>query len=148
MQYDSPSASPVRHFSPHVNTRLTQSFEHCVGDFVGIRWHGFLRRRQIADDFPLTLTRNLAIAYKGGQDFLMPQILAPRLELFRGLANILAELDKGIPKAMWVEIWQASIGKDFAKDCSNRRGITLMFPCQPCHFKLASSPQRNICCRE
>jgi hypothetical protein len=78
----------------------------------------------------------------------MPQILAPRLELFRGLANILAELDKGIPKAMRVEIWQAGIGKSFAKDCSNGRGTTPMFPCQPCRFKLASSPQRNICRRE
>ena len=124
MQYDSPSASQVRHFSPHVNTRLTQSFEHCLSDFVGIRLHGLLRCCQAPYNFPLALARNFAIAYKGRQDFLMSQILAPRLELFRGLANILAELDKGIPKAMWVEIWQASIGKGFAKDCSNRRGIT------------------------
>ncbi len=32
------------------------------------------------------------------------------------------------------------IGKGFSKDCSNGRGTTPMFPCQPCRFKLASSP--------
>ena len=99
--------------------------------------------RQTAYDFPLALARNLAIAQKGRQDFLMPQVLAPRLELFRGLADILAELDKGISEAVRVEIRQAGTGKGFAKDRPNGRGGAPVLPCQPYRFKLAIRPQRN-----
>jgi len=84
-----------------------QYFVQRFGDFVGPRRQSFLRRRQIANDFPLTLAGNLATTQKGRQNFLMSQVLAPRLELFRRLADLLAELDKGISEAMGIEIWQA-----------------------------------------
>jgi integrase len=46
----------------------------------------------------------------------MSQVLAPRLELFRCLADLLAELDKGISETMGMEIWKASTDKGLAKD--------------------------------
>jgi hypothetical protein len=39
----------------------------------------------------------------------MPQVLAPCLELFRSLADLLAELDKSISEAMRVELWEARV---------------------------------------
>jgi hypothetical protein len=40
----------------------------------------------------------------------MSEVLAPCFELFRGLADFLAELDKGVSKTARVEIWQTSSG--------------------------------------
>ena len=78
----------------------------------------------------------------------MPEILAPRLELFGGLTDILTELDKGISEAMRVEIRQAGTDKGFAKYRTNGRGGAPVTPCQPCRFKLAISAQRNARRRE
>src|SRR4030042_3288178 len=77
----------------HIPPRRTQLFVHRLGDFVSIRWHGPLRRRQIAYDFPLALARNLAIAQKSSQNFLMSKVLPPCLELFGGFTEILAQSD-------------------------------------------------------
>ena len=63
--------------------------------FADIRLHCMLWYDQVLDDFSLALTGNLAIEKKGRQNFFMPEILAPRLELFEGLASILPEPDKG-----------------------------------------------------
>jgi hypothetical protein len=74
-------------------------------------------RGQAAYDFPLALALNFAIAQESRQNFLMSEVLAPRLELFGGLTDILAQLDKGISEAMRVKIWQA--------------GVSLIFPGVP-----------------
>ena len=50
----------------------------------------------------------------------MPKILAPRLELFRGIAYILTKPDEGISEAVWVEIWQARPYECFSENCPNR----------------------------
>lgn len=42
----------------------------------------------------------------------MPEILAPCFVFFGGLADFLAELNKGVSKAVRVEIWQASSGEN------------------------------------
>lgn len=49
----------------------------------------------------------------------MPKVLAPRLKLFRSLADLLAKLDKGISKAVRVEIWQAGCCESLMKYCAN-----------------------------
>jgi hypothetical protein len=49
----------------------------------------------------------------------MSQVLAPRLELLWGLANLLAKLDKGISKAMGIKIRQARTYKGFPEDRPN-----------------------------
>jgi len=41
----------------------------------------------------------------------MSEVLAPCLEVFRGLADFLAELGKGASKAVWIKIWQAGSGE-------------------------------------
>ena len=47
-------------------------------------------------DFALKVTGDLAVAKKSRQDLFMAKILAPCLELFGRLADILAELDQRI----------------------------------------------------
>ena len=37
----------------------------------------------------------------------MPQVLAPGLELFRSLANLLSHDGKGIPETVGVEVWDS-----------------------------------------
>ena len=113
-----------------VHAKVAQFLEHCLRNFVDIRLHGRLRCCQTSYDFPLTLTRNFAITGKGRQNSFMPEVLAPRLELFGGLADILAELNKGISKAMRVEIRQASAVEGFAKDRANGRGTAPVIPFQ------------------
>ena len=76
----------------HIHPRQTQLFVYRLGNFVGTRWHGPLRHRQIADDFSLTLASNFTIAQKCCQNFLMSNVLAPRFELFRCLADFFTEL--------------------------------------------------------
>jgi hypothetical protein len=49
------------------------------------------------------MAHNLAIAQKGRQDFFMPKVLTPGLELFRCLADLLAELKQGISETMGIE---------------------------------------------
>ena len=71
----------------HIHPRRTQLFANRLGDFVSICWHRFLWRSQIAYYFPLALACNLAIAQKCRQNFLMPKVLTPRLELFRGFTE-------------------------------------------------------------
>ena len=77
------------HFYRSVNlarmshTGLTQSFEQCICDFVGIWLRGLSWcHRQAAYDFPLAPARNFAIALKSRQNFLVSEILTPCLELF------------------------------------------------------------------
>lgn len=78
----------------------------------------------------------------------MPKVLAPRLELFGRLANLLAELDESISETVRVEIWQTGTDEGFPEDHANRRGIAPVLPLQTGHFKLASWPEPNACCRE
>jgi hypothetical protein len=73
--------------------------------------------------FALTVTGDLAVAKKCRQDLFMAQVLAPRLELFGRLADILAELDQCVPKAVRIEIWQTSTNERFPKYLPNGRGI-------------------------
>jgi hypothetical protein len=67
----------------------------------------------------------------------MPEVLASRLELFGGLANILAELNKGVSKTARVEVRQASIDEGFAKYRAYGRGSAPVIPFQSGHSKLA-----------
>lgn len=130
------------------NTRLFQFLEHSICDFPRFRWFFNSRCRQSAHDFALSLECNLTIAQKGCQHLFMPEVLAPRFELFRRLADVLAELDKGVPEAMGIEIRQAGTPKCLAKDRPNGRGAAPAFPCQPCDFKLALGPKPDECCRK
>ena len=90
-----------------IYSSLAQFFENCLGYFAGIRWHVFLGRCQVAYDLPLTLAGNFTIAKKSCQNLFMSEVLAPCLELFGGPTDILAELDKGVSKAVRVEIRKA-----------------------------------------
>jgi hypothetical protein len=76
----------------------------------------------------LALARNLAIAQKSRQNFLMPKVLAPRLEIFQCLADLLAELDQGISETMGIKIWEAGNVKGLAKDRPNGLGIAPGLP--------------------
>jgi len=97
----------ARQFDSRVHTRLAQSFEQCICDFVGIWLRGLLwSHGQAAYDFPLTLAHNFAIAQKSRQNFLMSKVLAPSFELFGGFTDTLAQLDKGISEAMRVKVQQ------------------------------------------
>ena len=78
----------------------------------------------------------------------MAEVLAPRFELFGGLANILTELDKGISKTVRVEIRQASTDEGIAEYRAYGRSSAPVGALQPVHLKLARHPQRNARCRE
>jgi hypothetical protein len=52
----------------------------------------------------------------------MSEVLAPRFEVFRGLANILAELGECFSQAVRVKIRQIGADEGFAKDRANGRG--------------------------
>ena len=106
-------------FCPHVNTRLTQSFEQYICDFVSISLHALLRDCQVAYDFSLPMTLNRAITQKGSQDLLMSQVLAPRLELFWSLADLLPQMDQGVSETMGIEIREAGADESFAEDRPN-----------------------------
>ena len=58
-------------------------------------------------DLRLPVRRDLTIAGKGGQNLLVPEILAPCLELLRRPASLLAEPCQCVPEAMRVEAGQA-----------------------------------------
>ena len=83
-----------------IYSSLAQFFKNGLCNFTGIRWHVFLRRCQVAYDLPLTLAGNFTIAKKSCQNLFMSEVLAPCLELFRSLAGFLAELNKGVSKAV------------------------------------------------
>ncbi len=78
----------------------------------------------------------------------MAKVLAPRFELFRGLADAFAESDKCISETMRVEIRQASAYKGFAEDFANGCGILPMASFKTRHFKLTSRAYRDPRCRE
>jgi hypothetical protein len=97
-------------------------------------------RRQPAYDFPLAPARNFAVAQKGRQTFLMPEVPAPRLKLFGGFADIPARLHKGISEAMRVKIRQAGTDKGFPENRANGSGIAPVLPYEPSFFELTGSP--------
>lgn len=78
----------------------------------------------------------------------MAEVLAPCLELLRGLADLLTEPDKGVSETVWVEVWQASSGEGIAEDGADRGGGTPVRPAQPGGFKLTGRPHLNTGCRE
>ena len=69
------------------------------------------------------MTGDLAVAKKSRQDLFMAKILAPCLELFGRFADILAELDQRVSKAVRIEIWQTGANERFPKYLPNGRGI-------------------------
>ncbi len=71
-----------------------QFFCNCFRDFFNIRLHWLLGVCQSPDNLALAITRHGAIAQEGRQNLLMSQVLAPRLEFFGGLADLLAEPDQ------------------------------------------------------
>jgi len=87
-----------------------------------IRSRGRLWFSQIPHDLSLTLIRNFSVVKEGRQSLLVPEVLTPCLELFRGLANLLTKLDKRVSKAVRIEIRKASPGESLAKYLPNRRG--------------------------
>jgi hypothetical protein len=91
----------------------------------------------------LALIRHFAIACKGRQNFFMPEVLAPRFEFFWRFTGGFTKPDKGISKAVRVEVRQASADESFSKDCANGRGAAPVIPFQTSHFKLARCTQRN-----
>ena len=78
----------------------------------------------------------------------MAEILAPRLELFGGLADLLAKPDQRVSKAVRIEIRQTCTLKGSFKYAPNGRGTAPVLSVQTERFKLASRPQRNARCRE
>src|ERR1019366_8775682 len=128
--------------------RTTQLLGKRLRKFTYIRLPILLRCCQGSYDFPLAVTRNFAVAGKSRQDLFMPEVLAPRLELFRGLTDILAELDKCISKAVRVEVWQASLYKSFPENFTDGRCVAPVLPFQAGRFKFERRPPLNVRCRE
>ena len=78
----------------------------------------------------------------------MSQVLAPHLKLFGRPADLLAEFDKGISEAVWIELGQSGTFKGFSKDPPNGRGGTPVLPPQSQRFKLVRSPKADARRRE
>jgi hypothetical protein len=109
--------------------------------FADIRLDRGLRRPQRLDDLPLARALHLPIAQKGRQDLVMPQVLAPRLELLGGLADRLAEPHQGVPEAVRVEVRQPGAGECVAEDRADARGTAPVRPFQPEGLELPRRPQ-------
>jgi hypothetical protein len=78
----------------------------------------------------------------------MPQILAPRLELFRRFASFQAKPDQRVSQTVRLKVRQARPLKRFPEDGPNRRGRAPMAPFQPCRFKLARPSNHYSRCRK
>ena len=76
-----------------VHTRLADLVNGMPFDSVPHYQDYISRLRQIPHDFLLALARNLAVAGKRRQGTFVSQVLAPCLELFWRLAELLAKLD-------------------------------------------------------
>jgi hypothetical protein len=72
------------------------------------------RLGEVLHDLTLSHSSNCAVAVERRQDALMPKVLAPSLELLRGLAQCFAELGQCVPKAVWIEIRVAGRLKEAA----------------------------------
>lgn len=65
--------------------------------------------RRFSQYLSLAATWYDTIADKGCENFLVPEILTPRLELFRRLAPFLAESNQRISKAVGIEVKKSSV---------------------------------------
>src|SRR5262249_53133274 len=66
-----------------------------------ISWHCRLDRvAKRADDLRLPVSGNVAVARKRRQNILVAEVLAPRLILFRRLADLATEKRQGLPEAV------------------------------------------------
>ena len=137
----------LHYYCPYseIYSSLAQFFENCLGNFIGNRWHVFLRRCQVAYDLPLTLVADFTIAKKSCQNLLMSEVLAPCLELFRRLAGFLAELNKGVSKAVRIEIWQICGSEGITKYLAYWCCRAPVSSFQPRGFKLSRRPHLNTC---
>ena len=109
---------------------LAESSENGFGDFINSI--GRLVRvclSQVTDNLPLALTRNFTIAYKSGQHLFMAEILTPCFKLFRGMADLFAELNKGISEAVWIKVRQTCGNEGIPKNGADRRGGAPVLPC-------------------
>jgi hypothetical protein len=65
---------------------------------------GCSHRTKRLNDLALPLLRHVPAAVERRKHFLMPKVLAPRLELPRRLALLLPELNERVPQAVRVEV--------------------------------------------
>src|SRR5262249_7240167 len=79
-----------------------------------------LRAAHATDNFGLSPGRQIAVASEGCKHAAMAEILAPSLELFRGLAQALAEHDERVPQSMGWKIRQMGGCKGATEDLPDR----------------------------
>ncbi len=94
------SSSPSLHFHPGT----THFAGYRLRQFADIWLCDLLWCSQAPDDFRLSLPANFPVAGKGCQNIIVTKILTIRLEIFRGLAQFLSKLDKGISEAVRVKV--------------------------------------------
>src|SRR5450755_1231928 len=114
-----------------VHTRGTQFLAQCLRKRADVRLSGLLGCCQASYDFALSMRCNLAVAGKGRQNLLVPEVLAPRLEVFGRFADIFAQAGKRISEAVRVEIRQSGTDEGLAKYRANGRGTAPVIPIQP-----------------
>ena len=78
----------------------------------------------------------------------MTEVLRPSLHLFRSAATTLAELRKGLPKGMRMEVGKASRRKRLAEDLPNRASVCPMIPRQACYLELPALTVHDSGCRK
>ena len=85
-------------------------------------------------------TLNLPVAQKGRQHFLMPQVLAPRLELLRGFADFLPKPNQRVSETLRIEVRQTGAGECIPKDGANARCVAPVRALQPTASKWRLAP--------
>lgn len=110
-----------------VLVEIAQLTYHSSCELRNIRSVDPLRLRQFADDLALPRTGHLAVAEECCQNFFMAEALAPRFELFGGLAKCLAKLNQGVAQTVRVEIRQASRLECFPEDFPDRGRVAPVF---------------------
>jgi len=78
----------------------------------------------------------------------VPEVLAPCFEVFRCLADCLAEMGERVTKAVRVEVGQAGARKCLPEDCANRCGGAPVFAREPGSFKPSRRPHGYLRCRK
>jgi hypothetical protein len=94
-----------------------QLLQNILDSRIRVHW-----LRQLANDVPLPLGGDLTIARERRKLFFVAKVLAPGFELFRSVAELLAQLSERLPKAVRIEVLQTGTCERILESLADRTG--------------------------
>ena len=86
-------------------------------------WRALGRTRQPTHEFALPRICDLTVAGERRHHLLVPEVLAPRFELFGRSADLLAQLGKRVAERMRIGIGEAGADERLLEDFPDRRRV-------------------------